>query len=346
MNSYDQVQRLLALVPSLQVHPDADLAATASVFGVSARQLVADLKVLWYCGLPGGLPGDLIEVDMDALEEGRIRLSNADYLARPLRLGVDEVMSLVVALRALEEMADTGTASAVKSALAKLEAVVGGLGAAPVGVRLATGPDAVRDRLADALERGRAVRLTYHGASRGTTTSPFVDPARLATVDGYGYLVAWSRDREAWRTYRLDRIAEVHPADDPVGDHGPAPALASGGLDERPDAAAVTHDLAAEGRWITEYHPMVEVLPTDAGGVRARLLVADPAWLRRLLLRLGPAVRAVEPPDAARSASEAAREALAAYAELADPLSREPAASEHGSPDSDDPPARGDSRLG
>ena len=104
MNSSDQVARLLALVPYLQAHPDADVRTTASVFGVSPRQLIADLNVLWYCGLPGGMPGDLIEVDMDAVEsEGRIRLTNADYLARPLRFTLDEAMSLAVALRSLQE---------------------------------------------------------------------------------------------------------------------------------------------------------------------------------------------------------------------------------------------------
>ena len=55
-----------------------------------------DLKVLFMCGLPGGYPDDLIDVDIDALEgpdglraDGVIRVSNADYLARPLRLTPD-----------------------------------------------------------------------------------------------------------------------------------------------------------------------------------------------------------------------------------------------------------------
>ena len=47
--------------------------------------------------------------------------------------------------------------------------------------------------------------------------------------------------------------------------------------------------------------------------LRVELLVADAAWLRSLLLRLGPSVRAVDPPELASSATEAAREALAAY---------------------------------
>lgn len=85
MTSSHQVPRLLALVPYLQAHPDADLTETAAVFDVTVRQLVADLKVLWFCGLPGGAPGDLIEVDMDALEQGTIRLTNAEFLSRPQR---------------------------------------------------------------------------------------------------------------------------------------------------------------------------------------------------------------------------------------------------------------------
>ena len=55
-----------------------------------------------------------------------------------------------------------------------------------------------------------------------------------------------------------------------------------------------------------------EELP--GGLLRARLLIADPAWFRRLLLRLGPAVARVDPPQAAASAIEAAREALDALA--------------------------------
>lgn len=308
MTSASQVPRLLSLVPYLQAHPDADLADTAATFGVSTRQLVADLNVLWFCGLPGGMPGDLIEVDMDALENGRIRLTNADYLARPLRFTIEEAMSLVVALGALEEMADADLAGSIRSARAKLAGLFGGDDR--VDVRLQAGEEAIRTQLADAIAAGRAVRLTYHGASRGTATTPLVDPAQLATRDGYGYLVAWARERDAWRTYRLDRVGAVDVTGDPVGDHGEAPALASGWLDERPDAALVSLDLRPAGHWIVEYHPTVSTEPLDGGLLRVRLRVADPEWFRRLLLRLGPAVARVDPPEAAASAGEAAREAL------------------------------------
>lgn len=313
MSSADQVARLLALVPYLQQHPDADLRQTAALFRVTPKQLVADLNVLWYCGLPGGMPGDLIEVDMDAVaEQGRIRLTNADYLTRPLRFTLDEAMSLAVALRALLELGDAALASSVRSALAKLEAVVGEEGPR-VGVRLAGGEEAVRAGLVTAIESGVGVRLTYHGASRDATTTPLVDPARVVVRDGVGYLDAYSQDRGAWRTYRLDRIVGVEATAEPRGDHGAPPEVDGGWLDHRPDAAEVVVDVAPDARWITEYHPVRAVIPAPDGGARITLLVADPAWFRRLLLRLGPAVRAVDPPEAARSAGEEARAALALY---------------------------------
>ena len=311
MTSSSQVPRLLALVPYLQAHPDADLEATASVFDVTPRQLVADLNVLWFCGLPGGAPGDLIEVDMDALESGTIRLTNADFLSRPHRFTPEEAMSLVVALAALEDMADADLAPAVRSAREKLEQAVGG-GTDRVAVNVSAGQEAIRGQLAEAIAAATAVRLTYHGASRGVATHPEVDPARLGTRDGYGYLTAWAHERADWRTYRLDRIVAVEVLDRPTTDHGPAPALASGWLDDRPDAVEVTLDLHPSGRWITEYHPVVGTEELPDGLLRVRLLVADPGWFRRLLLRLGPAIARVDPPQAAASAIESAREALTA----------------------------------
>ncbi len=316
MTSSEQVARLLALVPYLQSHPDAELAATAAVFGVTPRRLVADLEVLWYCGLPGGLPGDLIEVDMDALrDEGRIRLANAEYLSRPMRFTLDEATSLIVALRAIRELADGSVAGAVESVLAKLEQLAGSA-VGLVGFSTATGEAAVRDVLAKAIADQVAVRLTYDGLTRAQTTTPLVDPARLATRDGFAYLDAWSHDRGDWRTYRVDRIAAAEATDTPGGDHGPPPTHAGSWIDSRPDAVPVRLDLDERARWVSEYYPVRSVADLD-GGLRVELLVADPAWLRALLLRLGPLVRGVDPPELGESAAQAAGEALAAYQRLA-----------------------------
>ena len=61
-------------------------------------------------------------------------------------------------------------------------------------------------------------RLDYHGPSRGVATRPLVDPERIVVRDGYAYLDAWSHERGAWRSFRLDRIVAVTPTDRPVSD--------------------------------------------------------------------------------------------------------------------------------
>lgn len=314
--SAEQVSRLLALVPYLQAHPDADLAETAAAFGVTPRRLVADLEVLWYVGLPGGMPGDLIEIDMDAVEsQGRISLSNAEYLSRPMRFTIDEVTSLIVALRAVREVTGGAAGQAVDSALAKLATVAGAQESRRVGFAVATSESAIREQLVEAIAGARAVRLTYDGLTRAETTRPIVEPHRLSVRDGYVYLEAWSRERNAWRTFRLDRIAEVWPADGGIADHGEPPPFDAGWLEVRAEAALVVLTVTDQAHWISEYYPVRSIEPVSVGW-RVQLLVADPAWLRTLLLRLGPSVLAVDPPEAAESARAAASEALALYQAL------------------------------
>ena len=315
--SSEQVRRLLTLVPYLQKAGEADLAATAELFGVTKKQLVTDLNTLWYCGLPGGLPGDLIEVDMDALDEGQIRLSNAEYLSAPMRFTPDEALSLIVALQAVGELAGPELGAAVTSAVAKLGGGQMDPRPAPVVVAGATGTPDVRQTLMDAIEAGEIVTLGYDGTPGTAPSVTEVEPARLGTVDGYAYLQAWSLRRSAWRTYRVDRISSVERTGRARGGHGEPEPLTGGWLDRRPEAVPVTVEVTASARWITEYYPIRAVRPTSRG-VEVDLLVADPAWLRTLLLRLGGQVLRVDPPQAAESAAVAAWEALSCYDALDD----------------------------
>ena len=125
----DQVGRLLTLVPMLHSHGQMRLGDAARALGVTPDQLLKDLKVLFLVGLPGGYPDDLIDVDLDPLEgpegaidDGMIRVSNADYLARPLRLNPTEASAVIVAMRAMRNGAGDETRPIVDRALAKLEA--------------------------------------------------------------------------------------------------------------------------------------------------------------------------------------------------------------------------------
>ncbi len=57
------------------------------MFGTTPTQVIRDLEVLQFCGLPGGYYDDLFDVDIDGVrEDGHVFFRNAEVLARPLRL--------------------------------------------------------------------------------------------------------------------------------------------------------------------------------------------------------------------------------------------------------------------
>jgi proteasome accessory factor C len=316
VTSRAQVRRLLSLVPYLREHDGVAMTDVAAAFGITLKTLREDLSVLWMCGMPGLTPGDLIDIDMDAVDgEGVIHLSNADYLTRPLRLSADEALALVLALRTLRGIAGPGKRDTVDRALKKLEAVAGNV---PTTDQATVAVTAARDDIQawvnDGLQRGKRLDLTYDVASRAETTRRMVDPLRVFVLDGYGYLEAWCYSARALRTFRLDRIAAVDVTSIDVTPHEvQLKDLSTGWFEALKDAPLVTLELQPSAAWIAEYYP-TEAVTTRPNGVLIVLLhVTDPAWLQSLLLRLQGAARVLSPEGAGDSAAEAAREALDQY---------------------------------
>jgi proteasome accessory factor C len=308
-----QTARLLLLIPYLQAHPGVTLDDVAATFGIRPEQVREDLRVAFMCGLPGGLPGDLIDVDLDLVDdEGVIYLSNAEVLSRPLTLTADEAMALTVALQAVRAVARRAERVVVDSLLAKLHAITPGLVEAPE-VHVAAGSGPVRDALLRAISQADRVELTYDGLARGKTSRPVVDPVRVFVADGVAYLAAWSLTRDGWRTYRLDRIAAVRPTGDVAVAHGPEPEPASW-LRTLAEAEPVRLLVHPGGQWITEYYPVGAVTRREGGDAELTLPVAQPEWLRWLLLRLGPEAEVLDAPAVAADAAAAAQAALDAYA--------------------------------
>lgn len=317
----DQVARLLALVPYLQTRREVSLDQAATDFGVRPEQIVKDLNVLWFCGLPGLEMGDLIEVDMEALEgEGVIRVSNADYLSRPLRLDSSEASALIVALRALREGSDDDVRPIVDRTLGKLEAAAGDGAAlaARVDIRLPRQQRRVnelRHRLSGAVAQQRQVRLDYYVPTRDESTERVVDPLRVVTADGNTYLDAYCHLAEDQRLFRLDRISSAEVLDTPVDRHaGLQPRdLAAGIFQPSGEDLRVTLRLRPAARWVAEYYPVEHARNERGGGLTIRLRVGDPALLTQLMLRLGSSAELVEPVELVATVREVASRALANY---------------------------------
>lgn len=324
----DQVARLLTLVPYLHSHPEVRLDETARAVGSTPEQVVKDLGVLFMCGLPGGYPDDLIDVDLDALEdpdeegalrlEGVIRISNADYLARPLRLTSTEATAIIVALRALRGTAPDDTREVVDRALAKLEAAAasstGGRPLVEPGDDDDTEATRLRATLEQAVSRRRQVRLTYYVPARDEESERVVDPRGVVSSGGVAYLDAWCHSAEAPRLFRLDRIHEAVVLDSAV-ETAPAPPrdLSDGLFQRSQETTLVTLELQPQARWVVEYYQVQAVRTGSDGVVEVDMPVADQRWLLRLLMRLAPHARVVSPPDLDAEFRATAQRTLSQY---------------------------------
>jgi proteasome accessory factor C len=310
--SPSRLTRLLALVPYLLARPQSRLDEVAATFNVTVDQLVTDLKLVWMCGLPGYYPGDLIDVD---IEGDTVTVSNADTIARPLRLQADEAVALMVGLQTLAQVPGPEQ-DAITRALAKLETAAGDAAAASsaVAVDVETDPK-VLATISDALSRERAVHLSYFVPTRDETTERDVDPVRLHVVSGRTYLEAWCRRVEDMRLFRLDRVVHVEVLDEPSSPPPEAQPrdLSEGLFQPGPDDDTVVLELTPQGNWVADNYPYESVESLPDGGLRLTLRTPDTRWVRRLALRLGAQGRIVAPVALAQAVRADAQAALQAY---------------------------------
>ena len=301
-----RLRRLLALVGWLAQVGEAPIADAAHRFGMSEKELVAELELAACCGIPPYTPDTLMEIEVS---EDSVRAFLPAEYARPRRLTPAEGFAVAASARLL--LAVPGSEDEVlRRALAKLDAALGSREAVGLDVDAPTNLAAVRD----AADSGAALEIDYLSGSRDELTTRVVEPVQVATIDGHWYLDAYCHRAGDMRRFRVDRIGDVRqPAQSP----DPA-ATRTRPLEEMfvpgPGAVEVHLQLGPDAQWVPESVPVRAVRRADDGSVTDVVLdVSGMAWFERLLLQLGPAVRVVSPPELTGLAAEAAGKVLDRY---------------------------------
>jgi proteasome accessory factor C len=315
----ERLPRLLALVPYLQARPGISVEQAAADFGVSDAQLRRDLTLLWMCGLPGHGPGDLIDL---SFEGENVEVVFDAGMSRPLRLTAEEALALVVALRTLAETPGLADTDAVQRALAKVESVAGeAVRDETVAVQL-DDVERLLPVLRNALDRRHALRIRYYSPARDETTERTIDPLRIFTdtsggtsaADGIHYVEAWCRRVEGMRVFRVDRIEDVIELDEPSA----VPAgvelrdLSEGVFQPAAEHLLVGLRLGPAYAWVADYYA-IETLHEDGERLRIELRVADPGWVRALVLGSAGQVEVLSPEWLAEDVRAEAARTLAAY---------------------------------
>jgi predicted DNA-binding transcriptional regulator YafY len=220
----DTSARLLRLLSLLQSRPEWTGPELAERLGVTTRTIRNDVTRLRNLGYPvDAAPGTL----------GGYRLGVGAVLP-PLLLDDDEAVAVAVGLRTAAGGSVVGIEETSVRALAKLEQVlpsrlrsrVKALQSATVAVPgfTASVSAEVLTTLASACREHYRLRFDYVGHS-GLESGRYTEPHRLVHSRGRWYLVAWDIEREAWRTFRVDRVtprtplgARFVPREEPDGD--------------------------------------------------------------------------------------------------------------------------------
>jgi proteasome accessory factor C len=310
-NAPDRLRRLLVMLPWLMEVGEVPLAEVARRYGMSEAEVQRDLELVAMCGLPPFVD-EMIDVFVD---DGVVFVGIPRLFTRPLRLTALEGFALLAAGRAAMELPGADPAGPLGRGLDKLARVLGeaGLGTGAddtAGVVIDLPRPPLTDDLAEAASAGVEVQIAYYTPARDEITERTMVPRHVFTDAGNWYVVADDGRSGERRTFRIDRIETAAP----TGVISPPTAVTG-----VPDAFFADADLpravvalAPEARWVVEEYPVDEVVEGADGWLEVRLPVSSDRWLAKLLIRLGPTVRLIDP-ERSDVAVELARRVLAGY---------------------------------
>lgn len=300
-----RLHRILLMLPYAIKHPGITVQELSERFAVDADDLLADLHLVFMCGLPGYGPGDLIDVSID--DDDRVYVTMADYFAAPLRLTPSEALTLYAGGAAIASLPEMSDADALKRALDKLGDALG-LKDSGLEVRMEGGTQDHLMAIKRALEDEKRLNIEYLSATSGSLSEREIDPWGIVGALGRWYLIGFDHSVGDERMFRIDRIKRIEN----LGSSAEIPDdfdpdRYRGAFVDKDSLPTVTFDVSPEvAAWFPDYYPTRSTTVLDDGWMRIEMASSGPRWSAMLLVRLGAAVRDVSPPELLTEAKKVA----------------------------------------
>lgn len=170
------------------------------------------------------------------------------------------------------------------------------------------------------LER-KQLKILYHGREADKTTERTVSPQRLVYYRNNWYLDAWCHLRNGLRSFSIDRL---HPVATLLEE--PAHEISDADLDEhyartygifagKITATAVLRFSSTMAKWVTDeqWHPQQVLNTLSDGGCELKIPYGDPRELIMDILKYGPDVEVLEPPELRKAVIKRIKETSARY---------------------------------
>lgn len=216
LEAADRVTLLMSFVPYLLDQGAVPIAQLAAHFDITTAQVEELVQLLAMSGVPGEdgfyQHQDLFDINWDLFEEQQIvELWQHVAVDATPRFSAREAAALLAGLQYISGIVPDHDKSIVEKLVAKISS-----GASAEPENLLVTPAAVPvdlDVIRKAVLSGHSVSFIYQNAL-GERTTRSVDPLRLDLVGESWYLRGWSHERDALRTFRLDRISDLSVSQD------------------------------------------------------------------------------------------------------------------------------------
>jgi proteasome accessory factor BC len=201
---------------------------------------------------------------------------------------------------ALREASRIYTDPAIFSAIEKIERAT----RAPVQVEMASN-ESLLAHVERAIENHEQIKIEYTSGVSDESTARAIEPREMKVLNGHTYVRAWCTSREAWRTFRVDRINAVL-ATSPVTEQRPEDTVANWLTRVGDEGDEIVVVVEAGNRWLFEPLPGAQWLALGDGRHAVKFRASDDRFVDYLMLRAGEGA-VVATPKYAKAGHELAK---------------------------------------
>jgi predicted DNA-binding transcriptional regulator YafY len=219
----NRIDRLSAILIQLQSRRTIRAQDIAERFEISLRTVYRDIRSLEEAGIP-------------IIGEAGVGYSLTDgYRLPPIMFTREEAIAFITAEKLVTGLTDTVNGNSYSSALYKIKAVLKSSDKdhlAHLDDRIeflkATHTPEIRahhnplQTILNAIAGKNVMQLNYFAYYRQEHTMRLIEPIGVFYLDNYWHLIAYCRERNAYRDFRFDRITEINVLPESYPDRHPS----------------------------------------------------------------------------------------------------------------------------
>jgi predicted DNA-binding transcriptional regulator YafY len=299
VSAVDRAARALDLIPYILENPGIELESLAEKFGITQKQVLSDLEIIFLCGLPGYTPYELIDL---TFEDGIVTVIDPQVLDKPRVFTQSEAIVLNLGLSIMKAaLRDKMTLQRIETLQSKLQSKFKSI--SDVSIAMGNPPN-FYEMIIQSIRDKSIVEIVYHSVSKDAISKKILAPQNVYVSAGNYYMSAIDIKLSQERNYRLDAITEcvvssgVHELSDLIDDSS-----------EEFNFKIVTGSLFL----IEKYSTLFKSVEKIKGEYVASGRISNAEWLQRLVISNAPDLRLVEPANLAALIKERVGSAIKLY---------------------------------